>query len=188
MRRFRVAIMGSGGVGKSAIVLRFMNGEFLDMYDPTIEDSYRKQFDVDGQPCVLDILDTAGTDQYLTFNDLFIRDSHGLVLVFSLTQRDTLEDLYRVRQDIERLKASEGQHVPMVIVGNKTDLELYHDVRGVEGMKLAADAGCEYIETSARHNTNIDDVFAAVVRQIRIHPLLERRPYRHRRRPKCVIL
>jgi GTPase SAR1 family protein len=68
---------------------------------------------------VLDILDTAGTDQYLTFNDLFIRDSHGFVLVFSLTQRDTLDDLRRVRQDIERLKAPGGQHVPMVIVGSE---------------------------------------------------------------------
>ncbi|BEJ05867.1 hypothetical protein CcaverHIS641_0303890 [Cutaneotrichosporon cavernicola] len=187
MRCFRVAIMGSGGVGKSAVVLRFMNGEFLDIYDPTIEDSYRRQFDVDGQPCVLDILDTAGTDQYLTFNDLFIRDSQGFVLVFSLTQRDTFEDLRRVRMDIERLKAPGGQHVPMVIVGNKADLDMYRDVMYDEGIKLAAEAKCEYIETSARHNTNIDEVFASVTRQIRSNPLLGR-PHRHRRRPKCVIL
>ncbi|BEI82518.1 hypothetical protein CcaverHIS002_0303860 [Cutaneotrichosporon cavernicola] len=115
MRCFRVAIMGSGGVGKSAVVLRFMNGEFLDIYDPTIEDSYRRQFDVDGQPC-------------------------GFVLVFSLTQRDTFEDLRRVRMDIERLKAPGGQHVPMVIVGNKADLDMYRDVMYDEGIKLAAEA------------------------------------------------
>lgn len=84
-----------------------------------------------------------------------------------LSQQDTLDDLQRVRKDIERLKAPNGQHVPMVIVGSeppvpcsqplpgkrshpdKADLEIYREVKSDDGYKLAQDAACEYIETSA---------------------------------------
>lgn len=53
--------MGSGGVGKSALTVQFVQGIFVEKYDPTIEDSYRKQVEVEGQQCMLEILDTAGT-------------------------------------------------------------------------------------------------------------------------------
>lgn len=54
-------MLGSGGVGKSALTVQFVQGIFVEKYDPTIEDSYRKQVEVDGQQCMLEILDTAGT-------------------------------------------------------------------------------------------------------------------------------
>ena len=54
-------VLGSGGVGKSALTVQFVQGIFVEKYDPTIEDSYRKQVEVDGQQCMLEILDTAGT-------------------------------------------------------------------------------------------------------------------------------
>lgn len=54
--------MGSGGVGKSALTIQFIQGNFVEKYDPTIEDSYRKQIEVDGKACMLDILDTAGQE------------------------------------------------------------------------------------------------------------------------------
>ena len=58
-------VLGSGGVGKSALTVQFVQGIFVEKYDPTIEDSYRKQVEVDGQQCMLEILDTAGTVSFL---------------------------------------------------------------------------------------------------------------------------
>ncbi len=64
MREFKVVVLGSGGVGKSALTVQFVSGCFMEKYDPTIEDFYRKEIEVDGSPCVLEILDTAGTEQF----------------------------------------------------------------------------------------------------------------------------
>ena len=65
MREYKIVVLGSGGVGKSALTVQFVQGIFVEKYDPTIEDSYRKQVEVDGQQCMLEILDTAGTVSFL---------------------------------------------------------------------------------------------------------------------------
>jgi GTPase KRas protein len=60
VREYRLVIVGGGGVGKSAITLQFISNQFMQEYDPTIEDSYRRQCVIDGETALLDILDTAG--------------------------------------------------------------------------------------------------------------------------------
>ena len=65
MREYKLVVLGSGGVGKSALTVQFVQGIFVEKYDPTIEDSYRKQIEVDGQQCMLEILDTAGTVRFV---------------------------------------------------------------------------------------------------------------------------
>ena len=83
MREYKIVVLGSGGVGKSALTVQFVQGIFVEKYDPTIEDSYRKQVEVDGQQCMLEILDTAGTVRkkllvkkrsYMVFNPMLIPD------------------------------------------------------------------------------------------------------------------
>lgn len=71
MREYKIVVLGSGGVGKSALTVQFVQGIFVEKYDPTIEDSYRKQVEVDGQQCMLEILDTAGTVRFFFFFSLF---------------------------------------------------------------------------------------------------------------------
>lgn len=61
MREYKLVVLGSGGVGKSALTVQFVQGIFVEKYDPTIEDSYRKKVEVDNEQCILEILDTAGT-------------------------------------------------------------------------------------------------------------------------------
>lgn len=61
---YKIIMVGSGGVGKSALTLQFMYGDFVEEYDPTRADSYRKKMVLDGQDCQIDILDTAGQEEY----------------------------------------------------------------------------------------------------------------------------
>eukprot|EP00490_Sorites_sp_Unknown_P007071 CAMPEP_0114656500 /NCGR_PEP_ID=MMETSP0191-20121206/12423_1 /TAXON_ID=126664 /ORGANISM="Sorites sp." /LENGTH=80 /DNA_ID=CAMNT_0001873811 /DNA_START=37 /DNA_END=276 /DNA_ORIENTATION=- len=68
-KEYKIVVLGGGGVGKSALTIRLVNDNFLEEYDPTIEDSYRKQCDIDGTPCMLDILDTAGQDDFAALRD-----------------------------------------------------------------------------------------------------------------------
>ena len=105
MREYKIVVLGSGGVGKSALTVQFVQGIFVEKYDPTIEDSYRKQVEVDGQQCMLEILDTAGTEQFTAMRDLYMKNGQGFVLVYSITAQSTFNDLQDLREQILRVKA-----------------------------------------------------------------------------------
>jgi len=84
MREFNVVVLGAGGVGKSALTVRFVRDVFIENYDPTIEEEYRCQINVDGALTALDVLDTAGAEQFTSLNEVYIKSGRGFVLVFSL--------------------------------------------------------------------------------------------------------
>ena len=136
----------------------------MEKYDPTIEDSYRKQVEVDGQQCMLEILDTAGTEQFTAMRDLYMKNGQGFVLVYSITSQATFADLKELKEQILRVK--DADKVPMVLAGNKCDLEDDRVVSTSQGQDLANQWGVTFLETSARKKIKVDDVFFDLVRQI----------------------
>jgi len=164
MREYKIVVLGSGGVGKSALTVQFVQGIFVEKYDPTIEDSYRKQVEVDGQQCMLEILDTAGTEQFTAMRDLYMKNGQGFVLVYSITAQSTFNDLQDLREQILRVKDTDN--VPMVLVGNKCDLEDERVVGKDQGSNLAHMFGCTFLETSAKAKINVNDIFNDLVQQI----------------------
>merc|ERR1712071_294203 len=114
MREYKLVVLGSGGVGKSALTVQFVQGIFVEKYDPTIEDSYRKQDEDDGQQCMLEILDTAGTEQFTAMRDLYMKNGQGFVFVYSITAQSTFNDLQDLREQILRVKDTDD--VPLVLV------------------------------------------------------------------------
>ncbi|KAL7417319.1 ras-related protein Rap-1b [Mrakia frigida] len=173
MRVFQSVVMGSGGVGKSALTVMMVAGTVVDSYDPTIEDSYRtKPLSIDGETCLLEVLDTAGIEQFTSLTDMYIKNGEGFILVFSLTQRESLEELLALHDQIIRVK--EPRTVPFVLVGNKCDLSADREIDTSEGQELADAWGCPFYETSARLNINVNIVFEDMVRQIRKHAPPER--------------
>ncbi|KAI9498461.1 ras related protein 1b [Zychaea mexicana] len=184
MREYKLVVLGSGGVGKSALTVQFVQSIFVEKYDPTIEDSYRKQVEVDGQQCMLEILDTAGTEQFTAMRDLYMKSGQGFLLVFSITSMVTLTDLQELREQIMRVKDSDN--VPMVLVGNKCDLEEERMVSREQGMMLSQEwGGKPFYETSAMYKINVDEVFFDLVRQInRQMPSREKQ----KKKLKCLVL
>lgn len=87
--------------------MQYVQKKFLTVYDPTIEDSYRKQQEVDGQQYMLDIIDTAGTEQFRAMRDLYMRNGEGFVLVYSITSKATLDELLEIRDQLNRVKDHE---------------------------------------------------------------------------------
>ncbi|XP_061486045.1 ras-related protein Rap-2a isoform X2 [Rhineura floridana] len=104
MREYKVVVLGSGGVGKSALTVQFVTGTFIEKYDPTIEDFYRKEIEVDASPSVLEILDTAGTEQFASMRDLYIKNGQGFILVYSLVNQQSFQDIRPMRDQIIRVK------------------------------------------------------------------------------------
>jgi len=177
----KVVVMGSGGVGKSAITVQYISGVFVSRYDPTIEESYRKPVDIEGKTYMLEVLDTAGTQQFTAMRDLYMKNGQGFILVFSLISDSTFHDLALLRNQIAKVKDGE-EGLPMVLVGNKADVVDKRAVSAEECKAFATkDFGGHYYETSAKTNTNITEVFEDLVRQI----IIKYPPKKIKRR--CVI-
>lgn len=158
-------VVGGGGVGKSALTLQFIQSHFVDEYDPTIEDSYRKQCAIDDEIALLDVLDTAGQEEYSAMREQYMRTGEGFLLVYSLTSHESYEETITFHEQILRVKDCE--RFPMVIVANKSDLVSERQVLSSEGSDLARGFNCPFMETSAKKRTNVDEAFFTLVREIR---------------------
>ena len=162
---YKVVVLGAGGVGKSSVTVQFVQGVYVESYDPTIEDSYRKQIEIDGRACDLEILDTAGVAQFTAMRELYIKSGKGFLLVYSVTDENSLKELLALREQVLRIKDSDN--VPMVLIGNKCDLNDDRVLSIDDGIKVSQDWGnVPFYETSAMYKTNVDEAFIDVVRQI----------------------
>lgn len=141
---------------------------FVETYDPTIEDSYRKQIHVDGTQSLLEVLDTAGQEEYTALRDQWIRDGDGFVLVYSIASRSTFDRMRKLLDQIARVKDLDLQDIPVMIVGNKCDKTLEREVNVSEGAQLAKSLTCGFMETSAKTGTNVEEAFYGVVESIRL--------------------
>ncbi|KAL7270812.1 Ras-related protein rsr1 [Rhizina undulata] len=164
-REYNIVVLGAGGVGKSCLTAQFVQNIWIESYDPTIEDSYRKVIEVDGRSCVLEILDTAGTEQFTAMREIYMKTGQGFLLVYSITSLSSYAELSDLRDQILRIK--EADHVPLVIVGNKSDLERDRAVSHDRAIRLSQKWGkVPFYETSARKRQNVDEVFLDLCRQM----------------------
>nr|ACO15683.1 Ras-like protein precursor [Caligus clemensi] len=140
----KVGIFGGGGVGKSCLTLRFQTRRFVEHYDPTILDSFlNKSFMVDGVIRPLEIMDTAGQDEYKSMLDLYLKSSDGFFMVYDVTDRTSFNEISGI---VKRLKLSRGieddsELPPTIIIGNKCDLNERRKVTFEEGKNLAKEFG-----------------------------------------------
>uniref|UniRef100_A0AAQ4PPU2 small monomeric GTPase n=1 Tax=Gasterosteus aculeatus aculeatus TaxID=481459 RepID=A0AAQ4PPU2_GASAC len=161
----KVIMVGSGGVGKSALTLQFMYDEFVEDYEPTKADSYRKKVVLDGEEVQIDILDTAGQEDYAAIRDNYFRSGEGFLCVFSITELESFAATVDFREQILRVK--EDENVPFLLVGNKSDLDDRRQVSADEAKARAEQWGVCYVETSAKTRANVDKVFFDLMREIR---------------------
>eukprot|EP00054_Salpingoeca_dolichothecata_P003787 m.28451 g.28451 ORF g.28451 m.28451 type:complete len:195 (+) comp14144_c0_seq1:164-748(+) len=165
IKEYKLVVVGGGGVGKSALTIQFIQSHFVDEYDPTIEDSYRKQCVIDEEVALLDILDTAGQEEYSAMREQYMRTGEGFLLVFSIIDKNSFEEISGFHSQILRVK--DRDEFPMILVANKADLESERQVSNSEGKDLAKSLKVSYVETSAKQRVNVDLAFQELVRIIR---------------------
>uniref|UniRef100_A0A1B6C1F1 Ras-like protein 2 n=1 Tax=Clastoptera arizonana TaxID=38151 RepID=A0A1B6C1F1_9HEMI len=186
---FKLVVVGGGGVGKSAITIQFIQSYFVTDYDPTIEDSYTKQCVIDDIPAKLDILDTAGQEEFSAMREQYMRSGEGFLLVFAVTDKASFDEMYKFHRQILRVK--DRDEFPMLMVGNKADLEHQRVVTSNEAQNLSRQLKIPYIECSAKLRMNVDQAFHELVRIVRKFQLSERPPLKpsyDTRKKKCCIL
>jgi len=184
MAEMKFVLLGTGGVGKSALVMRLVGSPFLEVYDPTIEDLHRHEMKVDEQPYKLTILDTAGQQDFHALEDSWFQAGEGFMLVYSIISKTSFVE---VANTYDRLLRSKDFVPPVVLIGNKSDLANIREVSPAEGAKLAAKWGCPFFETSAKTSRN-EDVFAELVRVTNSKRKLKKPPTGGGRRCECALL
>ncbi|XP_076467332.1 ras-related protein R-Ras2-like [Babylonia areolata] len=186
---YKLVVVGGGGVGKSALTIQFIQSYFVTDYDPTIEDSYTKQCVIDDVVARLDILDTAGQEEFSAMREQYMRSGEGFLLVYSVTDRSSYEEIFKFHKQILRVK--DRDEFPMLLVANKSDLVSQRMVQSLEGQELAKSLKIRYIEASAKNRTNVDAAFYELVRIVRKFQAEERpllKQDNKKRRHLCTVL
>jgi GTPase KRas protein len=151
---------------------------------------------------MLEVLDTAGQEEYTALRDQWIRDGEGFVLVYSITSRASFSRITKFYNQIKMVKESANSSspsgasylgsplsppsgpplpVPVMLVGNKSDKAVERAVSAQEGQALAKDLGCEFVEASAKNCINVEKAFYDVVRMLRNQRMQQQRPQDTRR-------
>eukprot|EP01084_Bolivina_argentea_P063803 116407_1 len=107
IKEVKIVVLGNGGVGKSALVIRLVTDNFLEEYDPTIEDSYRKIININGQQILCDVLDTAGREEFSSMEDQWIREGSFFLLCFAVNNNYTFEEIILKRERILRVRGDD---------------------------------------------------------------------------------
>jgi len=163
---YKLVVVGEGGVGKSALTIQFFQKMFVEDYDPTIEDSYIQHVEVDRQVCVLDVLDTAGQEEFSALREQYMRKGDGFLIVYSVIDSNSCKNTRQFYNQILRVK--DRKSYPMILVANKIDFVHLRKISEEEGRELAAELQIPYIETSAKvPPVNVDVAFHELVRVIR---------------------
>eukprot|EP00300_Choanocystis_sp_HF-7_P025390 c2720_g1_i1.p1 GENE.c2720_g1_i1~~c2720_g1_i1.p1 ORF type:complete len:168 (-),score=39.60 c2720_g1_i1:91-594(-) len=144
--------------------MQFMHDKFIEYYDPTIEDTYRKQYLVDGKAVMLDIRDTAGQEGFTSLTAQYMQFGQGFLVMYSVTDRTTFDEVENIINEIARVKSRDN--TPLILVANKCDLEKERVVSMEQGKALADSLNLPFYETSALYRLNVNEVFTHLVRNI----------------------
>ena len=158
----KLVVLGKSLVGKSALTYRFISDKFPTEHDTTVEDQYKTIITVNDIEVDLEILDTAGQDDYQTMLDTWIEFGDCYLLVYSI---DDMESFKTIKKRYERIcEIKNNENFSVVIVGNKCDLsDEERKVQKTEAENFAKEHGLEFTEASALNRINVKEAFTIVV-------------------------
>ncbi|KAM3850596.1 GTP-binding protein REM 1 [Diretmus argenteus] len=165
---YRVVLLGDHAVGKTSLAGIFAG--VTDKDEHSAEDSYERTLIVDGEEATLIVMDTWENEK-LEGDDSSVQDhclklGSAYVIVYSVTDRSSFDSASELRITLRR--ARQAENLPIILVGNKSDLVRSREVTVEEGRACAVMFDCKFIETSASLQHNVAELFEGVVRQIRL--------------------
>lgn len=161
---FKLVLLGDGRVGKTSVVLRYVNNVFSEKQETTVQASYlTKRLVIGGVPITLSIWDTAGQERFHALGPIYYRDADAVLLVYDITDTDTF---LRVRKWVTELQQMASKDIVMVIAANKSDLirSKKYDIQEAESYAMTI--GAKLFLTSAKFGTGINDVFLDITARL----------------------
>lgn len=160
--KIRLCVLGDGNVGKSALTIRYFQDQFVEDWDPTIEDLYVKQDQMDGKFFQLEVQDTAGQEQFALLREDYIQHANGFLIVYSVAGNNAQRSLQNIDSYFNDIKRFHGEDIPIIVAANKIDLR--REIEAEEGEAVVNrlkgnHQSMGYIETSAKTKYNVDEAF-----------------------------
>lgn len=162
VKKKKILVLGSPGVGKSAVIMRFKDDIFLNDYIPTLQETYRKEFTFHNEKVELEINDLDGQNELTLFSSNKYGNNAGYILVYSVEDRYSFKMIQTINSKLNTLV---GDKVPKILVGNKVDLD-NRRISTEEGQLLANSINAFFLESSARNGTNIQFIFNSILVEI----------------------
>ncbi|KAM8964664.1 ras-related protein Rab-2A [Sarcophilus harrisii] len=161
---FKYIIIGDTGVGKSCLLLQFTDKRFQPVHDLTIGVEFGARLvSIDGKQIKLQIWDTAGQESFRSITRSYYRGAAGALLVYDITRRDTFNHLTTWLEDARQ---HANANMVIMLIGNKSDLDIRREVSKEEGEAFAQEHGLIFMETSAKTAVNVEDAFISTARGI----------------------
>ena len=161
---FKVLLIGNSSVGKSSLLLRFVDNQWSDLFVPTIGVDFKiRTMEIDNKNVKLQIWDTAGQERFKNITASYYRGAHGIFVVYDISDTESFKNINNWLIEIEN---NANKNVYKILVGNKCDLEDKRTVSYQEGKELAETYGMQFIETSAKSNTNVDEAFHLLGKEV----------------------
>lgn len=163
---FKLLIIGDSGVGKSSLLIRFSDNTFSGSYITTIGVDFKiRTVTINGERVKLQIWDTAGQERFRTITNTYYRGTHGVIVVYDVTNGESFANVKRWLQEIE----SNCDVVNKVLVGNKNDDPNRKVVITEDAQRFANQMEIQLFETSAKDNINVEEMFLAITEQVLRH-------------------
>ncbi len=158
---YRITVLGSSCVGKSSLIKRLTKDEFSERHNATIEDHFQHVVDHNGSTCVCLLIDTSGSFEFPAMKKWSISKANAFVVVYSVTDKKSFEIAKLLVDEIKQIKGS-GFEIKIMLIGNKMDVEEKRKISKKEGRDFARDISCDevtcdFVETSAKEDTNVTD-------------------------------
>ncbi|XP_039067307.1 ras-related protein RABC2a-like isoform X2 [Hibiscus syriacus] len=173
---FKILLIGDSGVGKSSLLVTFISN-FVHDLSPTIGVDFKiKMVTIGGKRLKLTIWDTvaAGQERFGTLTSSYYRGAHGIILVYDVTRRETFTNLSEIWAKEVELYSTNPECIK-ILVGNKVDRDSERAVTREEGMALAQQRKCSFLECSAKTRANVHQCFKDLILKIlEVPSLLEK--------------
>jgi len=162
---FKIVVLGESGVGKTSLLLRYVENKFTIATKSTIgSDFLSKEIEVDGKPITLQIWDTAGQERFQGLGNSFYRGADGVIFVFDVTRKKSFDELPAWKKSfLIQIGQEANENFPMLILANKVDLD-DRQVSKTEARDWCTEQGVQMYETSAKEAINVDKAFEEIAR------------------------
>ena len=162
--RINIMTLGNSTVGKSSFIVRFTENQFQETYLATVGIDFKvKTVTIKEKNYKLFFYDTTGQEKYKSISLNIIKNAHGIILMYDVTNRASFES---IPDWIKSVKDAKGENFPMIILGNKMDMENKRIVKEEEGKQIADEYNINFFETSNLNGINVQEAGLGIVKKI----------------------
>ena len=166
-KTIQLLVIGDSSVGKTSLITRYTNGTFKEEYLATVGlDYYSKVEAINNQTINIKLWDTAGQERYKALTQNYFRNAEGVLLTFDVTNTDSFNNLKDWIGSIKTNMEGKNIFLPLIIVGNKIDMEDAREITKEDAEKFVSDNNYKYFETSAKTGEGVDDAIRDLVNQV----------------------